>query len=149
MLQRCYLKNKTWQQQLLLQEQLLQQLSANGNGIDNLASNQGGDFTAATSSTKPHNNGSSAASLRGLGSDQTLVLMNGKRRHTVALVNIFGARNRGATGTDMNSLMIGLGQRVGLGTMSKRTAATLDALVEQEAGRADPLPEGGALRPEP
>ena len=30
-----------------------------------------------------------------------------------------------------------------------RTAATLDALVEQEAGRADPLPEGGALRPEP
>ncbi len=45
-----------------------------------------------------------SAALRGLGSDQTLVLVNGKRRHTVALVNIFGARNRGATGTDMNSL---------------------------------------------
>ncbi len=43
-----------------------------------------------------------SASLRGLGSDQTLVLVNGKRMHTVALVNIFGARNRGATGTDMN-----------------------------------------------
>ncbi|MFN0182184.1 MAG: TonB-dependent receptor plug domain-containing protein [Aquabacterium sp.] len=45
-----------------------------------------------------------SAALRGLSSDQTLVLVNGKRRHTVALVNIFGARNRGSTGTDMNSL---------------------------------------------
>ncbi|PZP28494.1 MAG: TonB-dependent receptor [Roseateles depolymerans] len=45
-----------------------------------------------------------SAALRGLGSDQTLVLMNGKRRHTVALVNLFGARNRGATGTDLNAI---------------------------------------------
>ncbi len=44
------------------------------------------------------------AALRGLGSDQTLVLVNGKRRHTVSLVNIFGARDRGNTGTDLNSL---------------------------------------------
>jgi iron complex outermembrane receptor protein len=45
-----------------------------------------------------------SAALRGLGSDQTLVLVNGKRRHTTALVNLFGARNRGNTGTDMNAL---------------------------------------------
>ena len=45
-----------------------------------------------------------SAALRGLGSDQTLVLVNGKRRHTTALVNIFGARNRGNTGTDLNTL---------------------------------------------
>src|SRR5450830_595390 len=45
-----------------------------------------------------------SAALRGLGSDQTLVLVNGKRRHTTALVNIFGARNRGNTGTDMNAI---------------------------------------------
>jgi iron complex outermembrane recepter protein len=45
-----------------------------------------------------------SAALRGLSSDQTLVLVNGKRRHTVALVNIFGARNRGSTGTDMNAI---------------------------------------------
>ncbi|MGZ3184558.1 MAG: TonB-dependent receptor plug domain-containing protein [Telluria sp.] len=45
-----------------------------------------------------------SAALRGLGSDQTLVLVNGKRRHTTALVNLFGARNRGNTGTDMNTL---------------------------------------------
>lgn len=45
-----------------------------------------------------------SAALRGLGSDQTLVLLNGKRRHTVSLVNLFGARNRGNTGTDFNSI---------------------------------------------
>jgi iron complex outermembrane receptor protein len=47
-----------------------------------------------------------SAALRGLGSDQTLVLVNGKRRHTTALVNLFGARNRGNTGTDLNALPI-------------------------------------------
>lgn len=47
-----------------------------------------------------------SAALRGLSSDQTLVLVNGKRRHTSALVSIFGARNRGATGTDMNAIPV-------------------------------------------
>ena len=47
-----------------------------------------------------------SAALRGLSSDQTLVLVNGKRRHTSSLVNIFGARNRGATGTDMNAIPV-------------------------------------------
>ena len=45
-----------------------------------------------------------SAALRNLGSDQTLVLVNGKRHHTTALVNLFGARNRGATGTDLNTI---------------------------------------------
>jgi iron complex outermembrane receptor protein len=45
-----------------------------------------------------------SAALRGLGSDQTLVLVNGKRRHPTALVNLFGARNRGNTGTDLNAI---------------------------------------------
>src|SRR5687767_14975742 len=42
------------------------------------------------------------ASLRGLGPDQTLVLVNGKRWHQSSLVNIFGSRGRGNTGTDLN-----------------------------------------------
>ncbi|MBT9393642.1 TonB-dependent receptor [Hymenobacter sp. NST-14] len=42
------------------------------------------------------------ASLRGLGPDQTLVLVNGKRQHQSALVNLFGSRGRGNTGTDLN-----------------------------------------------
>ncbi|MCX6274260.1 MAG: TonB-dependent receptor [Bacteroidetes bacterium] len=44
------------------------------------------------------------ATLRGLGPDQTLVLINGKRRHQSSLINIFGSRGRGNTGTDLNSI---------------------------------------------
>jgi len=44
------------------------------------------------------------ASLRGLGPDQTLVLINGKRRHQSSLVNIFGTRGLGNTGTDFNAI---------------------------------------------
>ena len=44
------------------------------------------------------------ASLRGLGPDQTLVLINGKRRHQSSLVNLFGTRGRGNTGTDLNAI---------------------------------------------
>ncbi len=44
------------------------------------------------------------ATLRGLGPDQTLVLINGKRRHQSSLVNIFGTRGRGNTGTDLNTI---------------------------------------------
>lgn len=44
------------------------------------------------------------ATLRGLGPDQTLVLINGKRRHQSSLVNLFGTRGRGNTGTDLNTI---------------------------------------------
>jgi iron complex outermembrane recepter protein len=44
------------------------------------------------------------ATLRGLGPDQTLVLVNGKRRHQSALVNLYGSRGRGNTGTDLNTI---------------------------------------------
>jgi iron complex outermembrane recepter protein len=44
------------------------------------------------------------ATLRGLGPDQTLVLVNGKRRHYTAFVSVFGTRGRGNSGTDLNAL---------------------------------------------
>lgn len=44
------------------------------------------------------------AGLRSLGPDQTLVLLNGKRRHTTALVNINGTVGRGSVGTDLNTI---------------------------------------------
>ena len=44
------------------------------------------------------------ASLRGLGFDQTLVLVNGKRRHLSAFVNEAGTRGRGNSGTDLNAI---------------------------------------------
>ena len=44
------------------------------------------------------------AQLRGLGTDQVLVLVNGKRRHQSALVNVNGTVNRGQVGTDMSAI---------------------------------------------
>ena len=46
------------------------------------------------------------ATLRGLGPDQTLVLINGKRRHQSSLINIFGTRGRGNAGTDLNAIPV-------------------------------------------
>jgi iron complex outermembrane recepter protein len=45
-------------------------------------------------------------SLRGLGPDQTLVLLNGKRYHQTALIGTFGTRGRGNTGTDLNTIPV-------------------------------------------
>jgi iron complex outermembrane receptor protein len=42
--------------------------------------------------------------LRGLGPDQLLVLVNGKRRHQQALVNVDQTVGRGAAGTDFNAI---------------------------------------------
>jgi iron complex outermembrane receptor protein len=44
------------------------------------------------------------AQLRGLGPDQVLVLVNGKRRHQSSLVNVNGTVNRGTVGTDLNAI---------------------------------------------
>ncbi len=44
------------------------------------------------------------ATLRGLGPDQVLVLINGKRRHTSALVHVNGSIGRGSTGVDLNAI---------------------------------------------
>ncbi|MDP3666631.1 MAG: TonB-dependent receptor [Sediminibacterium sp.] len=47
------------------------------------------------------------ATVRGLGADQTLVLINGKRRYTSALVNLNGTMGRGSVGTDLNAIPAG------------------------------------------
>ncbi len=52
------------------------------------------------------------ATLRGLGPDQTLVLVNGKRRHQTAFVAVFGTRGRGNSGTDLSALPVGAIDRV-------------------------------------
>ena len=52
------------------------------------------------------------ASLRGLGPDQVLVLVNGKRRHTSSLVNINGSVGRGSVGTDLNVLPVAAIERI-------------------------------------
>ncbi len=52
------------------------------------------------------------ATLRGLGSDQVLVLVNGKRRHNSALVHVNGSIGRGSTGVDMNAIPASAIERV-------------------------------------
>jgi iron complex outermembrane receptor protein len=44
------------------------------------------------------------ATLRGLAPDQTLVLVNGKRRHSASLVNVNGTIGRGAAAVDLNTI---------------------------------------------
>ena len=44
------------------------------------------------------------ATLRGLSPDQTLVLVNGKRRHPSALLNLNGSVGRGSAAVDLNSI---------------------------------------------
>jgi iron complex outermembrane receptor protein len=44
------------------------------------------------------------ATLRGLGPDQVLVMLNGKRMHTSALVNVNNTVGRGSQGADLNTI---------------------------------------------
>ncbi|WP_058835487.1 TonB-dependent receptor plug domain-containing protein [Luteimonas abyssi] len=52
------------------------------------------------------------AQLRGLAPDQVLVLVNGKRRHTTALINLNGSQGRGSSPVDLNAIPIAAIERV-------------------------------------
>jgi iron complex outermembrane receptor protein len=61
-------------------------------------------FTSNPTSTADGTDHVDPAQLRGLGPDQVLILVNGKGRHTSALVNINGSPGRGSVGTDLNAI---------------------------------------------
>lgn len=52
------------------------------------------------------------ATLRGLGPDQVLVLVNGKRRHSQSWVNVQNTVGKGSVGTDMNTIPVSAIKRV-------------------------------------
>ncbi|HVJ31371.1 MAG TPA: TonB-dependent receptor plug domain-containing protein, partial [Gammaproteobacteria bacterium] len=52
------------------------------------------------------------ATLRGLSPDQTLVLMNSKRRHASSLVNVNGSIGRGAAAVDLNTIPASIVQSI-------------------------------------
>lgn len=52
------------------------------------------------------------ATLRGLGPDQTLVLINGKRRHQSSALNVNNVVGRGSVGTDLNAIPTAAIERV-------------------------------------
>ncbi|MDR1075973.1 MAG: TonB-dependent receptor [Xanthomonadaceae bacterium] len=53
-----------------------------------------------------------SATLRGLSPDQTLVLVNGKRRHTSAWVNTGGTVGKGSVATDLNAIPVSAIDRI-------------------------------------
>ena len=61
--------------------------------------------TDGTDSVRP-------ATLRGLSPDQTLVLVNGARRHASALVNVNGSVGRGSAAVDLNTIPTGALDRI-------------------------------------
>jgi len=61
-------------------------------------------FTSQTQTVSDGTDHIDPASLRGLGPDQVLVLINGKRRHNTALINVNGTVGAGSVGTDMNAI---------------------------------------------
>ncbi len=61
-------------------------------------------FNFSSSSVSDGTDSLLPATLRGLGPDQTLVLVNGKRRHKSALVHVNTSVGRGTAGTDINAI---------------------------------------------
>lgn len=61
-------------------------------------------FTSNTQTIADGTDHIDPASLRGLGPDQVLVLVNGKRRHNTSLINVNGTFGRGSVGTDLNAI---------------------------------------------
>ncbi|AUP81593.1 TonB-dependent receptor [Flavivirga eckloniae] len=61
-------------------------------------------FTSNTQTISDGTDHIDPASLRGLGPDQVLVLINGKRRHNSSLINVNGTFGRGSVGTDLNAI---------------------------------------------
>jgi iron complex outermembrane receptor protein len=61
-------------------------------------------FNFSSSSVSDGTDSLLPATLRGLGPDQTLVLVNGKRRHHSALIHVNTSVGRGTAGTDINAI---------------------------------------------
>ena len=72
--------------------------------LNQLLHNTAPSFSSNTQTISDGTDHIDPASLRGLGPDQVLVLLNGKRRHTTSLVNINGTFGRGNVGTDLNAI---------------------------------------------
>ena len=69
-------------------------------------------FTSQTQTVSDGTDHVDPASLRGLGPDQVLVLINGKRRHNSSLMNINGTVGAGSVGTDMNAIPVSAIKRI-------------------------------------
>ena len=69
-------------------------------------------FNFSSSSISDGSDAVRPATLRGMGPDQVLVLLNGKRRHGSALIHVNRSVGRGTAGTDMNAIPMGAIKRI-------------------------------------
>ena len=69
-------------------------------------------FNFSSSSISDGTDALRPATLRGMGPDQVLVLVNGKRRHGSALIHVNRSVGRGTAGTDLNAIPIGAIERI-------------------------------------
>lgn len=92
------------------------------------------------------------ASLRGMGPDQLLVLVNGKRRHTSSLVNLLGG-GRGTVGTDMSVIPTSSIERIevlrdGAAAQygSDAIAGVINIILKEDTGVLTASATGGAYK---
>jgi len=90
------------------------------------------------------------ASLRGLGPDQVLVLINGKRRYNSALVNVNGTFGKGSVGTDLNAIPVSSIERIeilrdGAAAQygSDAIAGVINIILRKNIGKLDASVTGG------
>jgi iron complex outermembrane receptor protein len=84
------------------------------------------------------------ATLRGLGPDQVLVLVNGKRRHQSALVHLNSSIGRGSTGVDLNAIPLSAIDHIEI----LRDGAAAQYGSDAIAGVINIVLKGGVMRPE-
>ncbi len=89
-------------------------------------------------------------SLKGLGPDQVLVLINGKRRHTSSLIHVEGTVGTGSAGTDMNAIPVASIQRIEIlrddasaQYGSGATAGVINIVLKEATGKLDITIMGG------
>jgi iron complex outermembrane recepter protein len=83
------------------------------------------------------------ATLRGLGPDQVLVLINGRRRHQSALVHLNDSIGRGSTGVDLNAIPVAAVERIEI----LRDGAAAQYGSDAIAGVINIVLKGGVARP--
>ena len=89
-------------------------LAANGpqTSINEILNYVAPSFTSQSQTVSDGTDHVDPASLRGLGPDQVLILVNGKRRHNSSLLNINGTVGAGSVGTDMNAIPVSAIKRI-------------------------------------
>lgn len=109
-------------------------------------------FTSNTTTVADGTDHIDPAQLRGLGPDQTLMLLNGKRRHTSSLVNVNGSPGRGSVGTDLNAIPAFAIERIevlrdGAAAQygSDAIAGVINVVMKKDTGKLDLSLTGGGF----